>query len=287
VSEESVSVVRRAAVVLLAASGIALAPTPQGADAGRLEERSRSVKLKQNEQVRFVTLGCAGDEWAISGGFDAPVKGSNSFAVPFMSRRTGARSWTVGAMARIAQGIRSVNLRAYVYCGPGRKPRAVAKARRLREGGKASGVTARCPDRFAAISGGFHMDPPDTVAGFVTASQRNGNGWVSEGVTARPSAPIMTSYVYCRRRPPLDARFGFVSFDELFQRRAATTPSCKGTLLSGGFAQSQAALFGGVHGRNRAVAVNRSHRARNGWRAGGLSFAAGRPMTFQADAFCS
>lgn len=141
--------------------------------------------------------------------------------------------------------------------GPGDHPRAA--------------VTARCPGRTRAISGGFSSEADAKTALAVLPEQsrrvEKGRGWDFTASHNNPSQRKLTAYAYCAPRR-VKKKGGSASLTgDLATKSADTKPCGPGlTPVSGGFLTSPATLAGG--GNN--VFVLASQPVGSAWRVTGL-----------------
>lgn len=152
-------------------------------------------------QTGEVTARCPAGTTVISGGFDNPdFRWTGDYAndnrlVPFISRRSGPRKWTVEAAN---YGGADGTLVAYAYCQdvPSLRTKQVTEtfAAPL-DGVRLGSAVARCPRGRRVVSGGFKLTglEPHLVASRKVGSRR----WKASASVGYPGEATLTAYAYC------------------------------------------------------------------------------------------
>jgi hypothetical protein len=148
------------------------------------------------------TARCPAGTRVVSGGFDNPDfrwtgdYENNNRIVPYISRKTGPRSWTVEAAN---YGGADGTLAAYAYCQdvPSlRTKRTTATFSAPPDEVRQGSTVARCPRGQRVVSGGFKAVGVDPQ---VVASRKVGaRRWKASASVPYPTAITLTAYAYCR-----------------------------------------------------------------------------------------
>lgn len=147
------------------------------------------------------TATCPAGTKVVSGGFDNPdfrVTGdyaNDNRLVPYISRRSGPRKWTVEAAN---YGGADGTLVAYAYCLDVPSPRTkrdTATFAAPLDGVRLGSAVARCPRGQRAVSGGFKLTglEPLMVASRKVGSRR----WKASASVGYPGQATLTAYAYC------------------------------------------------------------------------------------------
>jgi hypothetical protein len=148
-------------------------------------------------------------------------------------------------------------------------------------------VTASCPGKLRAISGGFstEADPTQALVVLPEDSQRvaKGRGWIFAASHNNPAARQLSAYAYCARAR-VRTKTGSASLTGDLTTKSADTRPCGGGLspISGGFVTSPATLANG----GDIVFVLASLPQGGGWRATGLHSGAKSTGQLQSFAYC-
>ncbi len=282
-----------AAGLLLACSTATATAAKRGPakHATTLITRSTTIQLPPH-QLLTVTATCPGGSKAVGGGFSGSPGGIEPTVVT-ESRRSGGQSWIVSGLRASPLTTTTGSLTSTVRCrrrgpkisevsasttlpaatGPGDHPRAT--------------VTASCPGKLRAISGGFssEADPKQALTVLPEDSHRvaKGRGWTFSASHNNPASRQLSAYAYCARAR-VQKRTGSASLTGDLTTRSADTRPCPAGLspISGGFLASSATLAGG----GDTVFVLASLPQGGGWRTTGLHSGATSTGNLKSFAYC-
>jgi hypothetical protein len=279
-------------------AGLAIGPSAASAAksghrhaAGSVVTRSTTIQLPPH-QLLTATATCPGGTRAVGGGFSGAPGGIEPTVVT-ASRRSGARSWIATGLRASPLTTATGSLTAIVRCrsgapkisevaastslpaatGPGDHPRAT--------------ITATCPGKRRAISGGFssEADPKQALTVLPEDSHRvaKGRSWSFTASHNNPASRRLTAYAYCARAR-VGSKSGSVSLTGDLTTKSADSQPCGGgrSPISGGFVTSPATLANG----GDSVFVLASMPQGGGWRATGMHSGAKSTGNLQSFAYC-
>jgi hypothetical protein len=280
-----------AGLLLASPAAVASAKKKSPRPAGPLVTRSSAISLPPH-QLLTATATCPPGTRAVGGGFIGAPGGIEPTVVT-ESRRSGGRSWIATGLRASPLTTASGSLTAIVRCRRGApKIREVAASTTL-PAATAQGdhprasITATCPGKRRAISGGFSSDadPKQALVVLPEDSQRvaKGRGWSFAASHNNPAPRQITAYAYCARAR-VGTRTGSVSMSGDLTTKSADTRPCGGGLspISGGFLTSAATLANG----GDTVFVLASMPQGGGWRTTGLHSGAKSTGKLQSFAYC-
>lgn len=261
-------------VAAVPAAGAASAAKQVKGKPGKLAGRSTSVSLPPH-QLGTAVATCPAGAKAVGGGFVGEPGGVEPTVVT-ESRRGGPRSWIVSGLRASALTTTNGQLTAVVRCRPGApKITEVAASTTIPAatgpGDHPSGaVTATCPGRRHAISGGFasEADAKNALAVLPQQSQRTAGGkaWTVAASHNNPAARQLTAYAYCARASVKKASDAVSLTGDLTTKSADAGPCGARSPVAGGFVTSKATLANG----GDIVFVLSSLPHGGGWRTTGL-----------------
>jgi hypothetical protein len=273
------------------ATGASAAKAGRAAHAVQVVTRSATIQLPPH-QLLTATATCPPGMRALGGGFSGSPGGIEPTVVT-ESRRSGGRSWIASGLRASPLTTTSGSITSFVQCrrgapkirevsaatslpaatGPGDHPRAT--------------VTATCPGKKRALSGGFssEADPKQALSVLPQQSQRvaKGRAWSFTATHNNPAPRQLTAYAYCALSRVATRRGSVSLTGDLTTKSADTRPCGAGTLpVSGGFITSPATLAGG----GDTVFVLASMPQGHSWRATGLHSGAKSTGKLQSFAYC-
>jgi hypothetical protein len=286
-------IVALSACLLLAGSAVATGATgtKNGKQTTSLVTRSTTIPLPPHE-LRTATVTCPAGMRAVGGGFSGAPGGIEPTVVT-ESRRSGDRSWVASGLRASPLTTTTGSITAIVQCRHGApKIKEVAASTSLPAATEPGDhpratVSATCPGKLRAISGGFssEADPKEALAVLPQQSQRvaKGRAWSFTASHNNPASRRLTSYAYCANAGVKKLN-GFVSLTGDLITKSADTRTCPPGSLpgGGGFLTSPATLTGG----GDIVFVLASMPHGHIWRAIGLHSGAKSTGKLQSFAYC-
>ena len=261
-------------LLLISSATVAQAKKGPAKTGGSLITRSTTVPLPPH-QLQTATATCPGGTRAVGGGFSGEPGGLEPTVVT-ESRRSGNKSWIASGLRASALTTTTGSVTAIVRCRSGApKIREVAASTSLPaatgpgDHPKAS-VSATCPGKLRAISGGFasEVDAKQALVVLPQQSQRiaKGRAWSFTASHNNPAPRQLTAYAYCARARVKTQKASASLTGDLTTKNADTSPCGDLPPVAGGFLTSPASLAGG----GDSVFVLASMPQGRGWRATGL-----------------
>jgi hypothetical protein len=165
----------------------------------KVKRRSEETTVNPGES-ETVTAQCPRGTKAFSGGFDNPdfsIAGpSSTIILPFESKKTGKREWTVSGRNIASE---AGELVVQVNCHKGKGPRTEDEELSINSPG-VHDEEAECRGGRRVVSGGFDYTLEATTSAFVFSSYKDGKrDWQVEALDQ--SAPAtLTVYAYCEKK---------------------------------------------------------------------------------------
>lgn len=173
----------------------------QGAKASSKSRTVAGTPFMGATRTGAATATCPAGTKAISGGFDNPdfrwtgdFENSNRI-VPYISRKSGPRGWTVeAANGGGAEG----TLVAYAYCQDESSLRTKRKSVTFAapvDGVREESAVARCGRGQRVVSGGFKLTGLEPT--LVASRKVGGRRWKASASVGYPGQATVTAYAYC------------------------------------------------------------------------------------------
>jgi hypothetical protein len=278
-------------LLLMSSATVAQAKKGHAKTGGSVITHTTIIQLPPH-QLLTATATCPAGTRVLGGGFSGDPGGLEPTVVT-ESRRSGNRSWIASGLRASALTTTTGSLTAIARCRSGApKIREVAASTSLPaatgpgDHPKAS-VSATCPGKLRAISGGFasQADPTQALAVLPQQSQRiaKGRAWAFTASHNNPASRQLTSYAYCARAR-VKTQKASISLSGDLTTKNADTSGCGGgrSLIAGGFLTSPATLAGG----GDTVFVLASMPQVGVWRATGLHSGAKSTGKLKSFAYC-
>ena len=174
---------------------------PRGPSAASTSTTVDGTPFMGTTSTGGATARCPAGTKVISGGFDNPSfrvtgdYGTDTRLIPYLSRRSGPREWTVEAANF---GGADGRLVAYAYCQDVPAPRAKRQRATFTapmDEVVAGAVVARCARGQRVLSGGFKLTGPEPH--LVASRRARRRGWKVTGAVGYPGQVTVTAYAYC------------------------------------------------------------------------------------------
>jgi hypothetical protein len=154
--------------------------------------------------VATATARCPSGQKAIAGGVDNPgfSQGSLPHFLPYISVKSGGRSWTVAA-ANLSPSPQT--LTTFVYCrkGKGLKTRS-GNATAGGAGSDVGTATAQCKSNEILVSGGYsnpieNLFPAGPSFRYYSSHKLGSRGWTVSAYNEGSTAGTFTAFAYCEK----------------------------------------------------------------------------------------
>lgn len=273
---------------------IAAAAFPAGmASAAKLKTRTATTPLGGAGTTASAVATCPPRTRAVGGGFAVPILNispGGSQPVTYESRRIGQRKWRASAAETANPG---ASVTSFVYCRSG-VPRASTKTATATVPPfpgttTQTSISARCPGRTKALSGGFAVTPTTTFLTVASENRRTGgNRWLTSAWSIGGTGAV-TSYAYCvpSEAPKVRSRSGTIA-GMVPAPHSQLSRRCPRPLKAGAGGYSAPAVFTGMAANSSLPIVYESRKSGGRrWLVSGTPVFGMGPGPFSVFAYCS